>query len=290
MTSEFFSSFSSLALRYDAFILDLWGVIHDGQNLYPGAKECLEQLRASGKKIVLLSNAPRRAFVAAGTLERMGITDKQYDALVSSGEAAFQCLSDPASGFFHPAGNKYIYIGLERDRQTLAGLSFIETDNPAEASFVLLAHSYYDHQPMSELEPLLKKCLAAKLPALCINPDPEVVRLTGERVACAGVIAEHYKAQGGEVVYFGKPHHYVYEHVFKVLAGVDKSRMLAVGDTLATDIKGAVLQGIANVLVTGGVLKAVVGSPDAPGYAEKCEQQFAEAGVAPDFILSAFNW
>ena len=287
---QFIPDFASLASRYDAFILDLWGVIHDGQNLYPGARECLKRLREAGKKIVLLSNAPRRASVAAEVLQRMGIGNDEYDALITSGEAAYQCLADDKSTFFLPAGDAYVYIGLERDRSILAGLSYREVDDPAKANFLLLSHSYYDNQPMAELEPLLARCLAAKLPAVCVNPDTEVVRISGERVVCAGVIAALYAARGGKVHYFGKPHSFVYERSFEVFKGIPKARILAVGDNLATDIKGAAGAGLASALVTGGILKTAVGTPGTAEYEAQCAELSRQSGVLPDYVLSAFVW
>ena len=288
MTVEFLPSFSILAARYDAFILDLWGVIHDGQKMYPGAKDCLERLRGSGKKIVLLSNAPRRASVAAETLQRMGIRSGDYDALITSGEAAYTCLVKGEN--FQPAGNRYIYIGLERDRRLLEGLPFQETDDPQAAHFLLLSHSFYDNQPMSELEPLLARCLTVKLPALCVNPDSEVVRITGERVYCAGVLAEEYAAKGGQVTYFGKPHPVVYNMAFKTFVGIDKPRILAVGDNLATDILGAHKNRVKSALVTGGILRDELGEPGTDAYAARLKGLLAQAESMPDYALAAFNW
>jgi HAD superfamily hydrolase (TIGR01459 family) len=289
MTAEFYSSFSPLASRFDAFILDLWGVIHDGQNLYPGAKDCLEHLRGAGKKIVLLSNAPRRGSSVAEVLLRMGVSASGYDALITSGEAAYQCLADGHSPFFRPTGKSYIYIGLEKDRAILTGLDFTQTDAPEAANFLLLSHSFYDNQPFEELAPLLARCLAAKLPALCINPDMEVVRQTGEHVYCAGKLAAEYEAKGGQVIYFGKPHPIVYDNSFKALVGIHRSRILAVGDNLATDIKGAQNAGLKSLLVTGGVLKNTLGDPKASAYKANCERLFAGA-AGPDYVISAFNW
>jgi len=313
--AEFFPSFSPLASRYDAFILDIWGVIHDGQKLYPDAAECLKKLREAGKKIVLLSNAPRRALVAAEGLLRMGVAVGAYDALITSGETAYQWLANSSvechsreSG--NPSekvisrqtallldarlrghdNNKYIYIGLERDRGILDGLPYQETDNPAEAHFLIIAHTFYDNQPMSELEPLLARCLKAGLPALCINPDTEVVRQNGERVYCAGVIAAEYAARGGQVIYFGKPHKIVYEACFKALSGIDPSRILAVGDNLATDIQGAAQTGLKCALVTGGILKEKLGEPGTKAYAKSCAALFEQAKAGPDYVIPAFKW
>ena len=118
----------------------------------------------------------------------------------------------------------------------------------------------------------------------------EVVRLSGERVECAGHLAAEYQRRGGKVVFFGKPHTVAYRHTLAAIGQVDVSRILAVGDTLATDIAGAAAQGIASALVTGGVLHDVVGNPKDAGYREACERLFAERRVSPEFVLPAFNW
>jgi len=287
---EFLLSIAPLAKNYDAFLLDLWGVIHDGKQLYPEVRECLEALRAEHKKIIFLSNAPRRAGVVSEVLTRMGITANLYDGIVTSGETAYQCLAYPEYSFFKPRGPRYFYIGLEKDRRILDGLSYQEEKQPEDADFVLLSHSYHDNQPFDELLPLFKAAIDKKLPALCINPDREVVRLGGERVYCAGTLALEYHKMEGEVIYFGKPHEVVYDMCMGMLKGVEQSRILAVGDSLRTDIRGANYNNIASALVTGGVLREAVGDPDNVDYAVKCQEACVREEVHPTYVVPVFNW
>ncbi len=286
---EFLESLAPLAGNYDLFIIDLWGVIHDGRALYPTSKDCLENLRQQKKSIIFLSNAPRRCGTVADTLTKMGITGDLYDRIVTSGEAFFQSLAHPDRDFFYPMGRNYLYMGLERDRGIIDELPYEETKNPDAASFLLLSHSYYDNQPMAELMPLLERCLARKLPALCINPDKEIVRLDGTHVMCAGVIAEQYHKMGGEVLYFGKPHRKVYDACMKGHETIGQKRILAIGDSLANDIAGARANGIDSVLVTGGILhKAAGGAPEA--VREKLAAMMQVANTQPDFVIPAFQW
>lgn len=285
----FLSSVEELYAKYDAFILDLWGVVHDGKNLYPGAKETLVALRKAGKKITFLSNAPRRSQVVEQTLAGMGVGRELYDTIVTSGETAYYCLQHPEHSPFKPRGHKYLYIGLERDRLILEGLHYEEVMRPEHAQFVILSHSFEDNQPIKSLSPLLQKCAELHLPFVCINPDKEVVRLTGERVYCAGVLAEEYRMMGGEVIYFGKPHRTVYEHALASLQGVERSKAVAVGDTLATDILGGEHTRISTVLVTGGVLKEVIGSDKAQDYQKKCLALFEKEHITPDYVIPAFT-
>jgi HAD superfamily hydrolase (TIGR01459 family) len=287
--TKFLTGISKLAVRYDAFILDLWGVIHDGQHLYPGVAECLENLRDNQKKIVFLSNAPRRIQQVEGVLQRMGITNNLYDKIVTSGEVFYQSLAHPEKSFFKPHGRHYLYIGLEKDRNILSGLHYEEVKHPEAAQFILLSHSYYDNQPMKEIYPLLQSCIKLKLPLLCINPDTEIVRLDGEHVYCAGVIAEEYRMMGGEIFYFGKPHRAVYEECLHDL-DTDKKRIVVIGDNLKTDITGASKTGLANVLVTGGVLKKSTGELTAENFEQKLAKIFKQEGATPDYIIGEFNW
>lgn len=284
----FLSSVEELSAKYDAFILDLWGVVHDGKNLYPGAKEALVALRKAGKKITFLSNAPRRSQVVEQTLAGMGVGSDLYDSIVTSGETAYHCLQHPEHSPFKPRGNKYLYIGLERDRLILEGLHYEEVMRPEHAQFVMLSHSFEDNQPLKSLMPLLQRCVELHLPVICINPDKEVVRITGERVYCAGALAEEYHMLGGEVIYFGKPHRTVYEHALATLR-IERSKVVALGDTLGTDILGGERTRINTVLVTGGVLKEVIGDTKAADYKQKCLSLFEKEHITPDYVIPAFT-
>lgn len=285
----FLSSVEELSVKYDAFILDLWGVVHDGKNLYPGAKEALIALRKAGKRVTFLSNAPRRSYVVEQALAGMGVGRDLYDIIITSGETAYYCLQHPEASPFKPRGNKYLYIGLERDRLILEGLHYEEVMRPEHAQFVILSHSFEDNQPLKTLMPLLQKCVELHLPVICINPDKEVVRLTGERVYCAGALAEEYHMMGGEVIYFGKPHRTVYEHALATLKGIERSKVVAVGDTLGTDILGGERARINTALVTGGVLKEVLGSPKAPDFQTKCQELFEQKHIRPDYVMPNFQ-
>ena len=136
--------------------------------------------------------------------------------------------------------------------------------------------------------PFLEQCLEQKLPLLCINPDQEVVRITGEEVYCAGKIAEEYRMLGGEVTYFGKPHRAVYEAALLALNGTEKSRILAIGDNIATDIVGAARTKLASVLISGGVLKSQVGQASSDTYKQKCTEVLQSLEHLPNFIIPEF--
>ena len=290
MQPMFLQSMDELLARYDAFVLDLWGVVHDGKNLYPGALETLKRLRKESKKVTFLSNAPRRISVVAASLQGMGVGPELYDAIITSGEAAYRSLEHPEQSFFKPRGHHYLYIGLDRDRLILDGLHYEEVKHPSHAQFVMLSHSFEDNQPLTTLKPLLEECAALKLPVVCINPDMEVVRISGERVYCAGAVAKEYHMMGGEVVYFGKPHRTVYELALATFGSIDRGRIIAVGDSMGTDILGGNRTRIATALVAGGILKEVLGDYGSAGCKSKLEQLCTEYDAVPNCVLPAFKF
>jgi HAD superfamily hydrolase (TIGR01459 family) len=289
MTIALYRSLGRIEDRFDALILDLWGVVMDGTAPYRGAPECLARLHERGKTVLLLSNAPRRETVVAERLAGMGIGPALYDRIVSSGEASRRALERRADPAF-AALRRYLYIGPDRDRGLLAGLDYREAALET-ADFVLNTGVADDSDTLEMVRPTLAAARARDLPMVCTNPDRVVVRHSGERVLCAGALAEAYEALGGVVHYFGKPHRAVYELCFELLERVDRARVLAVGDSLETDIAGAKAAGLATVLVLGGVLAEPLGiewGELAPR--ERLEALCAEHGVLPDIAIPALVW
>jgi HAD superfamily hydrolase (TIGR01459 family) len=280
---EHLARFGALAERYDGFILDLWGVIHDGVTPYPGAIECLRRLKAMGKPTVLLSNAPRRARVAQASMRGMGIADDLYTGILTSGEATHMMLRDRTDDFFAALGRRVFHLGPERDRNVLDGLDFVRVEQPAEAHFVLNTgpDDLGSVTEVSAWEDILRACLAADLPMVCANPDLEVIR-GGHRLICAGALARRYEALGGRVKWVGKPDPAVYR---PVLAMLGVARVLAVGDALRTDIAGAAAVGLDACWVLGGIHAAELGGDPA-----RAEAAAAAAGLFPIATLPEFIW
>ncbi len=275
--------FASLAARYDGFILDLWGVIHDGVSPYPGAVDCLRHIRALGKPAVLLSNAPRRAHPAAVAMRGMGIDEDLYTGIVTSGEVTHQLLRDGELPRF--AGKRRLYhLGPERDRNVFVDLDFEQAAKPENADFLLNTGPDDTRSPTDagEYEAELQACLAAGLPMICANPDLEVIR-GGARVICAGALALRYEALGGHVTWIGKPDPAVYRPVLQIL-NLPRDRVLAVGDALRTDVAGAASVAIDSCWVLGGIHAAELNG------AAAVEAAAAAAGLAPVAVVPAFRW
>ncbi len=273
-------SISDILHEYDAFIIDLWGVMHDGTQLYSGAKDAIAALHAAGKQVIFLSNAPRRRERPEATLLEFGVKREQFVELVTSGQVAYDTLkADPY------LGTSYYYLGPSKDEDILDGLATItRVDSPADADFILNAGFEYDFQPEAEIEPLLQALRAENLPLLCVNPDLEVVKQDGTRLLCAGWVARRYEQLGGTAEYVGKPHPAVYEVCFDKLS--NNKRILAIGDNLLTDILGANQAGIDSLLITGGILKSEGGAHPSP---EKLAELCKQTGATPTYVAELFS-
>lgn len=278
------AGFAALAAAYDGFILDLWGVIHDGVAPYPGAAECLAALRQAGKRVVLLSNAPRRAGAIQGQLRKMGIAASEYDGVMTSGEAAYLMLRDRPDPWYQALGRTVFHLGPERDRNVLHGLDLDICDTPDGAGFMLNTgpDDHLNPTDPAAYDDVLRDCAARGLPMICANPDLEVIR-GGVRVICAGTLAVRYLAMGGDVRSLGKPDPAIYAPVLAML-GVPPARVLAVGDALRTDIAGAAAVGLDACWVLGGLHGAHRGG-DAAVTAEA-----TAAGLFPVAAISHFVW
>ena len=274
-----------LATRYDGFVLDLWGVIHDGVQPYPGAVGCLEQLRLAGKHCVLLSNAPRRAAAAEAMLRGMGIGASLYTAIMTSGEAVHLALRDRSDPWFAALGERVFHIGPERDRNVMDGLGLVQVAQPDKATFILNTgpDDHAGPTAVREFEDLLQDCARHSLPMICANPDLEVIR-GGMRVICAGALAARYQEMGGAVRSVGKPDPAIYRPVLDIL-GTSASATLAVGDSLRTDIAGATSAGIESCWVLGGIHGETLGSDPRAAVIEA-----KLSGLAPVAMLRAFTW
>ena len=279
------TGFAPLAERYEGFIIDLWGVIHDGVTPYSGAIDCLRRLRAAGKPAVLLSNAPRRAHVAQRSMRGMGISDDLYTGILTSGEVSHRMLRDRSDPWFARLGDRVYHLGPERDRNIMEGLSLTQVENPGEASFVLNtgADPGRSLTDVGAYEDLLQACRAAGLPMVCANPDLVVIR-GGVPELCAGGLTLRYEALGGDARWIGKPDPAIYGPVFDML-GTPKPGVLAVGDALRTDIAGAAAVGIASCWVLGGIHAAELGGDPA-----RIEALAAHAGLRPVAAVPAFVW
>lgn len=285
---KIYEGIAPLADRYDGYVLDLWGVVHDGRALYPGVAECLAALRARGKRIVFLTNAPRRAWFIQTMLDQMKLERGLYDGIISSGEVSWRWLKERPEGWFRAFGPRAFHIGPERDLSVIEDGAATLAATPEDADFLLNTGPDPDRGAHSAdaYRPMLERCFAAKLPMVCVNPD-RAVMVAGERVICAGALADIYLEWGGDVFEVGKPDPAVYGPVRELLGIADSARIVAVGDTPHTDLAGAAAAGLDSLWAMTGLTANAHGDDPTP---ELLARVAAEEHVRPVGALRSLRW
>ena len=249
-TLHFAESLRELVTDVDVVLSDIWGVVHNGLESFPEACEALHTYRSRGGTVILITNAPRPADSVQRQLRKLGVADETYDAIVSSGDLTRLYVAD------HP-GRKLFWLGPEHDSSIHRGLSAVLAPLE-EADYIVCTGLYDDETETAEdYRGMMLKARERKLTLVCANPD--IVVEKGDRlIYCAGAIAELYREIGGEVIFYGKPHRPIYERAM-ALAGerqghqIDRRRVLAIGDSVRTDLTGAREFGIDCLFVTRGI-------------------------------------
>jgi len=281
---------SELAGSYDAFILDLWGLIHDGIRPYPGVVNTLKNIKDAGISTILLSNAPRRNHALIAAMTAMGIDRRLYDEVLSSGEATRHSLLTRDDAFFSTLGDVAYHLGPERDLSVFEGTDIEVVATVEEATFIVNTGPVEIHHSVQQYEAILKKAKLQELPMVCANPDKRVVR-GGRHAICAGAIAGRYEEMGGQVGYRGKPDPVIYQLAAKILDVSDVRRIAVVGDALETDVFGATRAGFDSIWCTGGVhaeeLDVVYGQIADVLRAQSLAEQY---GCCPFGIIAGLAW
>ena len=276
---------SEIIEKYDYFIFDVWGVVHDGSMLYPQALETFKYLNKIGKKICFLSNAPRRSSKVAQTLNEFGITPDLYEFILTSGESSYLDLQQNQQNNFTTFGKNYFYIGPNKDLNLLDGLNYSKTDKIENAHFVITTGFDNDDSNIDEKLPLAFLAKKHNLTMICVNPDLIVVKQNGSEMICAGALALEYEKIGGKVDYFGKPYSKVYEMTLEKFGISKKDKILAIGDGILTDIKGANDFKIDNLLVCSGILSNEIQNAKQENIDNKINQVLNSYNIFPKYLI-----
>lgn len=283
------SGLSEIASGFDGLILDLWGTLHDGVRPLPGAVEALANYRAGGGKVLILSNAPRRIDAVIERMDAIGIEPALYDAVLSSGEATWLALKARGDAFHRGLGEACYLIGYNGDDSAVLGLDLNLVDDIDTAEFIVCV-GLASGETVDDYADMLEAAALQGLPMVCANPDIEVLR-DGVRELCAGALARHYGSIGGAVHQHGKPHAPIYDLAFQQLGLSDKSRILAVGDSLHTDVAGGVAAGVGTLFIASGIHAEAMGHPPfGPLDAARLGDFSKSHGVRPHFACTAFRW
>ncbi len=285
-TPAFITGLADIAPAYRALLCDVWGVVHDGARAHASATDALSRYRAAGGAVLLITNAPRPKAGVVDLLDRFGVPHDAYDDVITSGEVARGFLA-------RRHGARVFHVGPDRDLPVYDGLS-IELAGEDACDIISCTGLFDDEtETPDDYQARFAHWHARKLPMLCVNPDIVVER--GDRLIwCAGALAERYREAGGETIIVGKPYAPVYETALARLASIvggtiTKSSVLAVGDGIDTDVRGAVGQGIDTLFVTGGIHAAIFGDRDAPDIA-KVHAFLATAGLGARALIQRLTW
>ncbi len=239
---------SEIQSEYECFFIDLWGVIHNGVNLFENVLDTLKFLKNEKKSIFFLTNAPRRSSVIKKQLFKFGLSNKLYDDVVSSGEITWQKLK----------GKKKLrcyLIGPPRDFHLIEGLDVDVVKNPKLVDLIINTGPWGDKDSLENYKPILEELVNYNPLMICSNPDKTVIR--GNRfMICAGLLAEYYQKIGGKVEYYGKPYSEIYDYTYSIMKKRNE-KILVIGDSLDNDIKGANLQNLDSLLITSGIHREV---------------------------------
>ena len=238
--------------QYDAFVFDLWGVLHDGKQCYPGILPMLRKVRAAGKKVGILSNSPRPLAAAAENIRKFNLVPEYYDALLTSGQLVFEALRERSDPWLQKLGKDCIHIGPDHEFASFAPLGLTKEGEVEDATFLFVTGVDDALATRDDFQPILDYGLTRKLPMLCANPDRNVM-VGDQRSISAGALAAHYASLGGDVRdTYGKPHPEIFRRMLQQL-GSPPQRTLMIGDNLLTDIAGARALQIPTLWIYGGV-------------------------------------
>ncbi|RUW70173.1 MULTISPECIES: TIGR01459 family HAD-type hydrolase [unclassified Mesorhizobium] len=257
---DIIGSLADLSGSYDAILCDVWGVVHNGEWHFPQAAQALAATRAANVPVVLITNSPRRSADVVAQMNAIGVPTDAYDRIVTSGDVTRDLIAEGPRKIFH--------IGPDRDFTLYDGLG-VDLVEEFEASGVVCTGLFDDEvEKPSDYAELLRRLRARDLPFICANPDIVVER--GERMIwCAGALARDYAQLGGRTLIAGKPYAPIYDVAMKEVASligrpVERSRVLAIGDGMMTDIKGAADNGFEVLYVSGGIHARDYGDPLRP--------------------------
>jgi HAD superfamily hydrolase (TIGR01459 family) len=278
-------SISPFARRYDAWLADIWGVMHNGLRPFPNAVEACRVFREGGGTVILISNAPRPRETVAEQLRHVGVPDDCWDGIATSGDVTRTLIS----GY---AGRGVYHLGPERDLPIFDDMH-VRLSALEDAAVVICSGLRHDEtETPDDYAVLLGEMREHNLPMICANPDIMVER--GDRlVYCAGAIAESYAKLGGEVIYAGKPYAPIYDLAFDLVREIrgtapPRHRIVAIGDGIRTDIAGAAAQDIDSVFVASGV--HLDGSARAQLSSSTLARLFGGNGARPVAALAELAW
>ncbi len=291
--TKFCAGISDISDSYNGYIIDQWGVLHNGEKPYDGVLECLKELKARKKYIIILSNSGKRAQENKDRLKKIGIASTLYDQIITSGEMTWQGIHDQSEGIFEKLGKKVYVISRGHDRSIVNGLDVEIVEDPAEADFLMISGSDAPDKTLEDYEPILKICARKRVTALCANPDSLGV-MGGINIMGPGTLARRYQDFGGVVHYIGKPHQPIFKHCVKIFQehNIFPGETIVIGDSLSHDILGGQTVNLDTCLVKTGIHEPSFRNARTPATIEKALLLLSAQynGVRPKYLVGSLRW
>jgi HAD superfamily hydrolase (TIGR01459 family) len=277
----------TIADRFDHVLLDQWGTLHEGNTVFPAARDCVARLKAVGKRVLVLSNSGRRAASNEERLARLGLPPAAYDGVLTSGEITWAGLRERARAPFGDFGRSCFLVTRGGDRSVIDGLGLSIVSEIEKADFILLAGLDDDIAEPEHWRARFVAAAARRLPMLCANPD--LTMFSGNRLIPApGAVARFYEKLGGAVTFVGKPHAPIFEAALEQLGHPDPKRVLMIGDSLDHDVAGARARGMLTLLLGAGVHRdALAGAPDLPAAIRMLA---GSQEMTPNWLMTHLTW
>lgn len=283
-------SVAEIADAYEAFIVDQWGVLHDGVSPYPFAIPTLQALAKIGKRVLLLTNTAKSGEENALIVEEMGIDQSLFERVISAGDDARQAIISSPDPFYRQLGSRCLPLSRPIDRRLAEGPGVTLVDDISQADWLFLLSSEPPEFSLDTWKPVLNAALARKLPMVCGNPDFYRVCPDGRVIEAPGQVARYYQEAGGSVRIHGKPTKSIYDSAIRHF-GLSPTQILAVGDSIPHDIAGAATCHIDSLLIASGVHKNDLMRRDTtPIDATVVDSICRPFGVVPRYVTRQFDW
>ena len=276
---------SAIISHYRVVLLDIWGVLHDGAKLYPGALGSLKALHESGVKVILVSNAARRCETTMEELVKLGIPRHLIDGLVTSGELVYQALHQgelPSQ----IRGHSFYYLGPERSRGIVSGLEYREVTKIEEADFIINTGAPGPLDSVDPYLPFLQQAGKKNTPMICANPDLMAIRAGVSGISAGALAAKYEKLSGSFVWWVGKPHELIYQAAMVEAGSHRADSVLAIGDAMNTDITGANRAGVDSLLICSGIHRDDIQVENSAGIRSFLERHECQ----PTYYCSQLQW
>ena len=276
---------------YDGFIMDQWGVLNNGVQAYDGVIDTLNSLRQRKKQVIILSNSAKRADDNVERLKKLGIKPTLYKEVVTAGEVTWQGLKLQKEVPFKDIGKRCFLIARPDDRALLKDLDIELVEDIEQAQFILITGFDAQGTKLEDLDPLFKKAVVKRIPAICANPD--MVTVYGhERAIGPGAVAKRYSELGGMAHFIGKPHKTIFRHCLSMFDRVIPSRILMIGDSIQHDIAGAMGVDLDTAFITAGIHSNAFKPGMSVEQKRKVMEHLAQGygGVRPTWVLDGLIW